>query len=115
MVQHNDIFIDKIMLHWESEGSLRIGVCDWGCTTYLGENVQSLWHVENKGAKKKLKEKKLWVAFLYVYNMRHHDPYVHYQKEAQCYIVTWLHNNFAMLAMTHYYLPMKVKDFGSLF
>lgn len=26
--------------------------------------------------------------------MRHHDPNVRYQREAQCYIVTWLHNNF---------------------
>lgn len=54
-MQNNDIFIDKIMLHWESEGSLRIGVCDWGCTTYSGENIQLLWHVENKGAKEKFK------------------------------------------------------------
>lgn len=45
-VQHNDLFIDNIILHWELDGSLKIGIYDWGCTLHMGENVESLWHME---------------------------------------------------------------------
>src|SRR5665213_2255505 len=61
-VQYNDLSIDNIMLHWESDGSLKIGVCDWGCATHSGEDVLSLWHAETKEAKEKLRKEKFWVA-----------------------------------------------------
>ena len=41
-VQHNDLSLDNIMLHWETDGSLKIGVCNWGCAMHLGEEVPSL-------------------------------------------------------------------------
>jgi hypothetical protein len=60
-VQHINFFIDNIMLHWELDGSLKIGVCYWRCTSHMGENVESLGHAETKKANKTLK-KKWWVA-----------------------------------------------------
>lgn len=59
-VQHNDHSIDNIMLHWESDGSMKIGVCDWGCISHMGENVKLLWHEETKETNEKLE--KWWVA-----------------------------------------------------
>ena len=88
-VQHNDLSIDNIMLHWESDGSLKIGVCDWGCATHSGEEVLSLWHAETVEAKEKLRREKFWVApeMFYIQNRRHKDPDVYYTKEAECYAV----------------------------
>lgn len=80
-VQYNDIFINNIMLHWESDVRLKIGMCNGG-VTHKGENVQSLWHAESEETKGKLKEK-FWVApkLLYVYNRRHQHLDVPYTKE----------------------------------
>ena len=56
-VQRNDLFKDNIMLHYESGGSLKIKVCEWGCVLHTGENVESLWHEKTKEGKKKLERK----------------------------------------------------------
>jgi hypothetical protein len=62
IVQHNDLSINNITLHWELDESLKIEVCNWGCTLHiLSENLESFWHVEIKEAKEKLKEEKWWV------------------------------------------------------
>lgn len=55
-VQYDDLCIDNIMLHWESNGSVKIGVCDGGCASHTGENVELLWHAETKEAKETLKK-----------------------------------------------------------
>ena len=88
-VQHNDLSIDNIMLHWESDGSLKIGVCDWGCATHSGEDVLLLWHAKTAEAKEKLRREKFWEApeLFYIQNMRHKDPDVYYSAEAECYAV----------------------------
>ena len=88
-VQHNDLSIDNIMLHWETDGSLKIGVCDWGCATHSGEEVSSLWHAETPEAKEELKNDKFWVAreLFYIQNRKHQDKPPYYTKEAECYTV----------------------------
>ena len=88
-VQHNDLSIDNVMLHWESDGGLKIGVCDWGCATHSGEEALSLWHSETAEAKEKLRRDKFWVApeLFYIQNRKHKDPDVYYTKEAECFAV----------------------------
>ena len=54
-VQHNDLTINNIVLHWESDGSLEIRLCNWGCGLHTNESVVSLRHAEIKEAKEILK------------------------------------------------------------
>ena len=56
-VQHNNLFINNIMLHWDLDKNLKIGVCDWECTSHMGEDVKSLWHTDTKEPKKKIQSR----------------------------------------------------------
>lgn len=61
-MQHNNILIDNVMLHWELDGRLKIGVYNWGCTSHMGENVEILRHAETNDAKQNLKREKIRMA-----------------------------------------------------
>ena len=58
--QLNEISIDNIILHREWDGSLKIGVCNLGSASHMGENIVSLWYVEIEKAKENLKENGRW-------------------------------------------------------
>ena len=87
-VQYNDLSINNIMPHWESDGSLKIWVRDWECMPYMGENIESLWHVETNNAKEKSKER-WWVApeLFGVQRRRQQDRPNYYTKEAVAFTV----------------------------
>ena len=74
-VQRHDLSIDNIMLHWKSDGSMKIGV-QLGTLLHTVKNVESMWHAKTKDAKDKLKKEKFKVApkLFRIPIKRHQDP-----------------------------------------
>ena len=111
-VQHNNILIDNIMLHWELDKRLKIGVYEWGCTSHMGENVEIKWHAETKDAKQNLEKEKIWVAskLFRDHNRRYQDPSRNYTKLRVLWLEN-LHGNIATMVMTQYSMQEKVIKF----
>lgn len=95
--QHDDLATDNIMLHWELDKCMIIGGCGWKCTLHMGEKVESLWYVETKDAKEKMKKVKFWVALelFRVHKWRHHDLPKHYTEVVERLTVAQQHCNHA--------------------
>lgn len=55
-VRHNDLCIDKIdiMLYWGTCKNMKIGVCDYECTSHMDENVKSSWHAKTEDANEQI-------------------------------------------------------------
>lgn len=65
IVQHNNLTIKNNMLHWESDESLKIGVCNWNANCFR------------------------------IHNRRDQDPNKYCSKEVEYFIAIGLHGNFA--------------------
>lgn len=123
-MEHNDLFIDNIMLCWESDGILKIGVYDWGCTSHMGENVESLWHAKAEEAKENLK-KRWWMALelFRVHSRRHQDPPKYYIKEVESFKVgklaqlcghgLYVREGYNLQLLDHDPRPLYTVDVGS--
>ena len=115
-MQRDDISIDNIMLHWELDDSMNIGVCNWGCVTHVGDNAESIWHAKRSCLKGTNDEggilSGMWVALelFYIYNRKNKVVIVKvYTKEYECYVS--LHANFGVLPMMTNFLQVTTKLF----
>ena len=84
-VQLNNLPIENIMLHLESNENMKVGVCYWRCTSHTCKVVESLWHVKSETVKETLKTENCSVSLelFRFHNKRHHVPIKHYIKEAK--------------------------------
>lgn len=109
-------FIYNIMLHWELDDSMNIGVCNWGCATHMGDDAESVWDAKRSSPKGTNDEGEIlggmWVAIelFYIYNRKNKVVFVKlYTKEYECYIS--LHSNFGALPMTTNFLQVTTEIF----
>lgn len=84
----NDIFIDNIMLYWESKWKFENWSLRLVCKSHTSKNVEWLWHVKTEEAKENLKKEKWWVALelFWVHNRKYQDLPIYYTKEVENFI-----------------------------
>ena len=90
-MQHDDLFINNIMLHWKLDVSLKIRVCNRGCTSHT---VRMLIYCGMRKPKRRRKfKKKGEVMALELFrdqSMRHQVSSKYYIKEVENFTVNKL-------------------------